>query len=53
LIRTHLPADSGNELVSDPNFPKKLEVVLDAIKPEAVYFSEHRLLRWVRRANGG
>jgi len=39
LIRMHFPVDLGNELVSDPNFPKKLEGVLNAIKPEAVYFA--------------
>ncbi len=39
LIRMHFPADTGNELVRDPNFPKKLEGVLNTIKPEAVYFT--------------
>jgi hypothetical protein len=39
LVRMHFPVDFGNELVRDPNFPKKLEGVLNAIKPEAVYFT--------------
>jgi len=39
LLRLRMPAESGNKLVQDPNFPKKLENVLNQIKPEAVYFT--------------
>jgi hypothetical protein len=34
-----MPTESGNKLLQDPNFPKKLEGVLNQIKPEAVYFT--------------
>ena len=39
LIRLHMPTESGNRMLQDPNFPKKLEGVLNQIKPEAVYFA--------------
>lgn len=34
-----MPTESGNKVLQDPNFPKKLEGVLNQIKPEAVYFA--------------
>jgi hypothetical protein len=34
-----MPTESGNKMLADPNFPKKLEGVLNQIKPEAVYFA--------------
>ncbi|MGA2627584.1 MAG: hypothetical protein ABSF63_11100 [Candidatus Bathyarchaeia archaeon] len=39
LLRLHMPTESGNKMLQDPNFPKKLEGVLNQIKPEAVYFA--------------
>ena len=39
LLRLHMPTESGNKVLQDPNFPKKLEGVLNQIKPEAVYFA--------------
>lgn len=39
LLRIRMPTESGNKMLQDPNFPKKLEGVLNQIKPEAVYFS--------------
>lgn len=35
----HMPTEYGNKLLQDPSFPKKLEGVLNQIKPDAVYFS--------------
>jgi hypothetical protein len=34
-----MPTDHGNKMLQDPNFPKKLEGMLNQIKPEAVYFT--------------
>lgn len=39
LVRLHMPTEHGNRMLQDPNFPKKLEGVLNQIKPEAVYFT--------------
>jgi hypothetical protein len=39
LLRLHMPTEHGNKTLQDPNFPKKMESVLNQIKPEAVYFS--------------
>ncbi len=39
MLRLHMPTESGNKMLQDPNFPKKLEGVLNQIKPEAVYFA--------------
>ncbi|MGA2240082.1 MAG: hypothetical protein ABSG74_12815 [Candidatus Bathyarchaeia archaeon] len=39
LLRLHMPTEYGNKLLQDPNFPKKLQEVLNQIKPEAVYFT--------------
>jgi hypothetical protein len=39
LLRLHMPTEYGNKMLQDPNFPKKLEGVLNQIKPDAVYFS--------------
>jgi hypothetical protein len=39
LLRLHMPTESGNKMLQDPNFPKKLESVLNQVKPEAVYFA--------------
>jgi hypothetical protein len=39
LLRLHMPTEYGNKLLQDPNFPKKLEGVINQIKPEAVYFT--------------
>jgi hypothetical protein len=34
-----MPTEYGNKMLQDPNFQKKLEGVLNQIKPEAVYFT--------------
>jgi len=39
LLRMHMPTDYGNKMLQDPNFQKKLEGLLNQIKPEAVYFA--------------
>jgi hypothetical protein len=39
LIRMHFPVEFGNELIRDPGFSKKLQGVLETIKPEATYFT--------------
>ena len=39
LVRLHMPTEHGNKLLQDANFPKKLEGLLNQIKPEAVYFA--------------
>jgi hypothetical protein len=38
LGRTKIPADAGNKMVQDPNFPKNLEEYMNKVKPEAAYF---------------
>lgn len=38
LIRTRIPAESGNKLIQDPNFLTKLEEYMSKVKPEAAYF---------------
>jgi hypothetical protein len=35
----HFPVDFGNDLVRDPSFSKKLQGVLEKIRPEAMYFT--------------
>ncbi|MBI4480305.1 MAG: hypothetical protein HY651_09820 [Acidobacteria bacterium] len=39
LVRATIPVEAGNELVRDPNFGKRMEEVLAAIKPKTVYFA--------------
>jgi hypothetical protein len=40
LVRLHMPTEHGNKMLQDPNaFQKKMESVLNQIKPEAVYFA--------------
>ena len=39
LLRMHMPTEHGNKMLQDPNFQKKLESLLNQIKPEAVYFA--------------
>jgi len=39
LLRMHMPTEYGNKMLQDPNFPKKLESLINQIKPEAVYFA--------------
>jgi hypothetical protein len=34
-----MPTEHGNKLLQDPDFAKKLEGMLNQIKPEAVYFT--------------
>ena len=39
LVRLRMPTEHGNKLLQDPDFAKKLEGMLNQIKPEAVYFT--------------
>lgn len=40
LVRMHMPTEHGNKMLQDPiAFQKKMESVLNQIKPEAVYFA--------------
>ncbi len=39
LVKASMPVEAGNALVRDPNFAKRLEDILGAIKPEAAYFA--------------
>ena len=39
LVKATMPVDAGNALVRDPNFSKRMESILAAIKPEATYFA--------------
>ncbi len=38
LIRARTPTDSGNKMIQDPDFLKKLEEYINKVKPEASYF---------------
>ena len=38
LIRARTPTDSGNKMIQDPDFLKKLEEYINKVKPEAAYF---------------
>jgi len=39
LVRAKLPVETGNALVKDPNFSKRMDEIMGAIKPEAAYFA--------------
>ena len=38
LVQATMPVEAGNALIRDPNFSKRLDAVLAALKPEAAYF---------------
>ena len=38
LIRARTPTESGNKMIRDPDFLKKLEEYINKVKPEAAYF---------------
>ena len=38
LIRARTPTDSGNKMIQDPDFLKKLDEYINKVKPEAAYF---------------
>jgi hypothetical protein len=40
LMHVHLPLEPFNSAVRDGSVGKKMQKILEAIKPEAVYFSE-------------
>ena len=40
MLTAHIPHEPFNSLVRDGSAGKKLEAILAAIKPEAVYFTE-------------
>jgi hypothetical protein len=40
LMRVHLPLEPFNTAVRDGSAGQKIQKILEAIKPEAVYFSE-------------
>ncbi len=39
LVKATIPVEAGNALVRDPQFSKRMETLLGAIKSQAVYFS--------------
>ena len=40
LLTAHIPHEPFNSLVRDGSAGKKIKAILDALKPEAVYFTE-------------
>ena len=40
LVHARIPTESGNKMVQDPNFLKKLETYINKIKAESAYFFE-------------
>jgi hypothetical protein len=40
LVCAKIPTESGNKMVQDPNFLKKIETYIDKVKSEATYFYE-------------
>jgi hypothetical protein len=40
LVSAKIPTESGNKMVQDPNFLKKIETYIDKVKSEATYFYE-------------
>jgi hypothetical protein len=45
LLNVRLPHRTFNAAVKDGTAGKKLKRIMDAIKPEAIYFTEHNGLR--------
>ena len=41
LMHVHLPLEPCNTAVRDGSAGPKIKRILDAVKPEAAYFSEH------------
>ena len=39
LIKATIPVEAGNALIRDPKFSKRMEDIIEDIKPEAVYFA--------------
>jgi hypothetical protein len=39
LIKATIPVEAGNALIRDPRFSKRMEEIVNEIKPEAVYFA--------------
>lgn len=39
LVKASMPVEAGNALVQDPNFGKRLESIVNDLKPESVYFA--------------
>ncbi len=39
LIKMSFPTESGNKILSDPNFGSKMQQLLQEIKAEAAYFT--------------
>lgn len=38
LVRATIPNEAGNDMLRDPEFGKRMEAVMAALKPEAAYF---------------
>ena len=39
LVKASMAVEAGNALVQDPNFSKRLEIIVSDLKPETVYFA--------------
>ena len=39
LVKATIPVEAGNTLIRDPKFSKRMEDIIQDIKPEAVYFA--------------
>ena len=39
LVKATIPVEAGNALVQDPRFGKRLEEIIQDLKPETVYFA--------------
>ena len=38
LLKAELPVEAGNAAIKDGSLPKKIQSILDDLKPEAAYF---------------
>lgn len=45
LLKFTIPTDKGNASIKDGSLPKKLQVILSELKPEAAYFTADGGLR--------
>ena len=39
LMKVRMPVEKGNAAIKDPDFGKKMEGMVQALKPEAAYFA--------------
>jgi hypothetical protein len=40
LLKVNIPTEAGNAAIKNGDIPKKLQKILEEIKPEAAYFAE-------------